>query len=530
MKNIKNIKSEKGAITILVLVSVLFFVSFLVSGYMVVSNKIKGQKEIIEQTRKIYETETAEDAYKSFFNNDSYIPIYTAEQFRKIRSGELVNINGKIYTFGLDKTYVLMNDLPTGEKRGTIINPIPIYTAEQFRKIGSGETLNINDKDYTFGLDGTYLIMNNIDLGAQYNAETQTWEGIAFETIGYYNYKQSEPFIGIIEGFNNTISGIYIKNQSIIGHNKGTIQNIILDNGYIDSECSYSGTVAGCNDGTIKNVYNKGISVNSSSNNYTGGLVGLNNIGTIENCYNNANVSGISMIGGIVGQNNANISNCYNTAKIGGQSHVAGLIGLNTATAKLSNSYNTGTVISTVSNGAGVVGQNKGIIEVGYNFEGIITRTYNIQIIEGDSTIGGISGTNAGEISNSYNTNEINCAIKSAGGICGTNTNIVRNCYNEGTVTAVEERCGGTVGYNTGTVTLCYNTGKIISSKLIGGIVGYNYNGTVTENYNIGNIQNATSYVGAIIGRNYNGTVTNCYYLSAIRNRWNFWNRCSRTS
>lgn len=81
----KKIKNEEGAITILVLVSVLFMVSFLISSYAIVANKVKAQKEIVSQTRDIYNnTENIQGIYNSYFSNDNIIPIYTAEQFRKI--------------------------------------------------------------------------------------------------------------------------------------------------------------------------------------------------------------------------------------------------------------------------------------------------------------------------------------------------------------------------------------------------------------------------------------------------------------
>ena len=51
----KKLKSQNGAIAIIVLVSVLFLTMFLISSYMVISNKLKTQKEVIDQTRQIYE-------------------------------------------------------------------------------------------------------------------------------------------------------------------------------------------------------------------------------------------------------------------------------------------------------------------------------------------------------------------------------------------------------------------------------------------------------------------------------------------
>lgn len=111
----KKIKSENGAITMLVLVSVLFIVSFLVSSYILISNKVQAQKEIIEETRKIYEpTHTMEEIYNSYFNNSNIVPIYTTQQLLMMGKGmQNVNINDKYYNFNNDENtiYVLMNDI-----------------------------------------------------------------------------------------------------------------------------------------------------------------------------------------------------------------------------------------------------------------------------------------------------------------------------------------------------------------------------------------------------------------------------------
>ena len=111
----KNVKSEKGAITILVLVSVLFMVSFLISAYVIIANKVQTQKEIIADTKRVYENKsTMEEVYNSYFSNSNAVPIYTAEQLLMMGNGpKNVNINGKYYDFNNDEstTYVLMNDI-----------------------------------------------------------------------------------------------------------------------------------------------------------------------------------------------------------------------------------------------------------------------------------------------------------------------------------------------------------------------------------------------------------------------------------
>ena len=109
------LKNENGGITILVLVSILFMISFLITSYVITANKVQTQKEIIQETRKIYESQRSmEEIYNSYFDQYGIIPIYTAEQLMSIGSNELICIseaNGKYYTFSNDAIYILMNDI-----------------------------------------------------------------------------------------------------------------------------------------------------------------------------------------------------------------------------------------------------------------------------------------------------------------------------------------------------------------------------------------------------------------------------------
>lgn len=114
-----NLKNEKGAITILVLVSILFMVSFLITSYIIVSNKVQAQREIINQTKEIYETgKSMEEIYNSYFMEDEIIPIYTNEQYLKIGSNEVVGVErtNKYYTFSETSTYILMDDFEIEEE------------------------------------------------------------------------------------------------------------------------------------------------------------------------------------------------------------------------------------------------------------------------------------------------------------------------------------------------------------------------------------------------------------------------------
>ena len=92
----------------------------------------------------------------------------------------------------------------------------------------------------------------------------------------------------------------------------------------IYSPYSYSGGIAGSNDGIIRNCYNIGSvsaasSASSSPYSYSGGIAGISNA-AISNCYNTGSVSSstttssdsYSYSGGIVGSSNTEIRNCYN--------------------------------------------------------------------------------------------------------------------------------------------------------------------------------------------------------------------------
>ena len=51
----KKLKSENGAIAILVLISLVFLTTFLISSYVIMSNKMQSQRKVISDTKDIYE-------------------------------------------------------------------------------------------------------------------------------------------------------------------------------------------------------------------------------------------------------------------------------------------------------------------------------------------------------------------------------------------------------------------------------------------------------------------------------------------
>ena len=64
----KKLKSENGAIAILVLISLVFLTTFLISSYVIMSNKMQSQKKVISDTKDIYENYDLNQMYESYFD------------------------------------------------------------------------------------------------------------------------------------------------------------------------------------------------------------------------------------------------------------------------------------------------------------------------------------------------------------------------------------------------------------------------------------------------------------------------------
>lgn len=148
----KKIKEEKGAISILVILTMLFFVSFLIVTYIFVSNKANIQMEATRQVKDMYEQD-ANEIYNSYFANNQTIPIYTLEQLLKIGTNEHVQIDevgGKFYYFSPNATYILMNDIIyNAYEYGEDYYWTPIGNREdlEISFIGNGHTIEVKYKN-----------------------------------------------------------------------------------------------------------------------------------------------------------------------------------------------------------------------------------------------------------------------------------------------------------------------------------------------------------------------------------------------
>lgn len=183
-------------------------------------------------------------------------------------------------------------------------------------------------------LAGKYELGSNIDASA-----TSSWNsGAGFNPIG----NASLQFEGTFDGKGNIISNLFINRPST---------NYVGLFGYLSS-----------------------------------GAV-LQNVGLL-----NVNITGNSMVGGLVGRNNVSISNSYTTGSINGYRHVGGLLGYNGYSGSVVKSYSTASVTGSDAGIGGLVGSNYGTVSSSYASGKVV----------GASTVGGLVGYSIGTVANSY--------------------------------------------------------------------------------------------------------------------------------
>ena len=313
--------------------------------------------------------------------------------------------------------------------------------------------------------------LNNADPTVAGATEVDPADGLnpGFPPIGDGGDKFGEnasPFTGSFEGNGFTIRNLYINNSKtkisvgLFGATKGggRVQNLGIVDAYLVQRnmdfVSRTGGLVGLNDGgTISNCYFAGetTAVGRALSSIIGGLVGESKSGAITNCYTSGTASARAgaglTLGGLVGQNRGTITNCYslttdlNGSGSGLSTWVGGLVGLNDVGGTISNCYATGNVTGDTSGRSDKI--NKKL------------------------NLGGLVGL---------------------GGETGT----ISNCYATGNVDAKDAKpedlnIGGLIGDNSGTITNCYATGRItgiqegLGDLLEGGLVGNNRSGTISN-------------------------------------------------
>ena len=232
----------------------------------------------------------------------------------------------------------------------------------------------------------------DFELASSYASGTinTTWtRGSGWSPIG----NNSSGFTAIFEGNENTISNLFINRSStsyigLFGYIKGNtaeLRNLGMVEVEVEGSNAVGGLVGVNDEGTVSGSYATG-SV-AGRQNRIGGLVGTNYQGTVSDSYATGAVTGTQYVGGLVGYNPGDISNSYATGAVTGDDSIGGLVGENSNPGNISNSYATGAVTGT--NHVGGLG--------GYSQGGTVSNTYATGRVMGTVTgseerVGGLWG------------------------------------------------------------------------------------------------------------------------------------------
>ena len=144
-----NIKNQKGAISLFVMLSMMFFLIFVVSVYTFVSRRSQTQAMTVDELQSIYKKDAlAMSNERAPIDGTEVIPIYNLEQFKLIGTDQYVEVNGKIYMFGKDNS-------ATGKKYSYILKNNIIVNIDEYFDNTLPEFLNSKLYSTSYAIDAS---------------------------------------------------------------------------------------------------------------------------------------------------------------------------------------------------------------------------------------------------------------------------------------------------------------------------------------------------------------------------------------
>ena len=456
---------------------------------------------------------------------------------------------------------------------GTAESPWQVADYEDLKSVGIGD----------YSMDGHYVLSADIDASASRNEKNTADSTAGFQPIGVAYYGTAESiFNGVFDGANHTILNLYSMSKNSrstalfmgVGE-KGVVKNLKMSDCLISVRFAWAAaSVAVMNYGLIENIEIKRDTVTAPS--HTGGVVGINENGTIRDVSFDGVVLGINdrdYIGGIVGANvgtesvirnvkvNADMHSSYYGKYLGlvagsneglivsaeidgilehGNRYLGGVTGHNSGT--IDSCVSHGSIYSMSDNSAGLVGYNSGTIKnssvdadsvfseyvgaagfVGTNdTTGVVENCVSKTNVQSDSSAG-FAMHNAGIIRNSHAEGTVvgdSAPGRFVSGFVVTNVGTISNSYTTADVDAFF-RLAGFVVRNSGKIDSSYATGHVLngdraSGDTYGGFVGQNDSaGIITNSYAAGEVVGGMK-AGGFAGIN-NGKIYNCYATGDVR-------------
>ena len=186
----------------------------------------------------------------------------------------------------------------------------------------------------------------------------------------------------LYDGKGYKVNNLVSTQGGIFSYNGGTIQNVHLVSGNINSTSGNIGGIVNACDksGINQTIQNCSNAANITAGGWTGGIVGNGSYSTIEHCKNSGNISSTVSVGGIFGHiwGDAHVRYCYNEGLIkvigsGNDNPVGGIGGqIYSSAYGIEYSYNKGDVQNDVTGEAGSI--------LGRKSSGDGSNNYGIQI------------------------------------------------------------------------------------------------------------------------------------------------------
>ncbi len=139
----------------------------------------------------------------------------------------------------------------------------------------------------------------------------------------------------------------------------------------------------------------------------TGGLIGAAQAGNvIEKTHTSGFVQGSSLVGGLIGTSNSPIRESYTYGDVTGTEHsVGGLVGINQSIGSIENSYASG-YVSGVTSVGGLIGEYHGVFEFGKD-HGIIRNSYFVGAVSNYKDTNSLMPNSSGAIIGLYNATNL---------------------------------------------------------------------------------------------------------------------------
>lgn len=400
---------------------------------------------------------------------DSLLPSSFEDGDGTIENPYQIATPGQLYLVRdhLDKHFIQTADLDLSDfNSGQGWEPLGSFWGE-----GYGENTY-----FTGSFDGNGYLIRNLSI----NNKNRDAVGLFGHTLGNAKIKNvrltdvtvhGRQYVGGLIGRNNSVEDV--ENCSVSG-------SIIGDKTYV-------GGLIGVN--TTANLVDCSVTGNITGGTETGGLVGQTR-GNIEHCYTDIIVMGRQKAGGLVGYFlGDNISNCHSGGNIVSTTgalifSTGGLVGEN-SDGHINNCYSIVDVKGSYLVG-GLVGKNEAGIISNCRVSGKVVGSEDMP-----SSIGGFIGSNGGEIYN-CSTNATVKGLTNTGGFAGSNGGSIQECFSTGSVVGTKS-VGGFVGYlvNSGNVANSYAKGAVNGSERVGGFIGQSVTSTgkhITNCYSIGTV------------------------------------------